>query len=488
MRSVRWLAILCLVGGEACSSIDTSGGGAGGGGVTDGGAGSGADGGIPDAGGTGGPADAGNPGGGGAGGGSPDAGGGGTGGGDGSGGSDGGGGSSGGGGSGGGGGGSGGGGAPDAGPSADDCTGLMPGSMPAAISHVETYSSASDPNFCQLPVGDGTGSVALETLNGGHPTWIVFSSSGQRLGSFNEWHGQAWGDPSGFIAYGGSSTNQTVIVASHDSSGPQTGSTEVTGNGTFAPDPSGGLFAAGRFALGSSAPPANSAPVIFMFNADGTRRYGPVPLGSSAAVFGQGVDLSGRAVVILDGSSQFGAGSIAAIWFDAKGVPLTGVFQILSGFQPGVSTWFETSPLLEGNLALRRMDAPSNAFSEERRTSQWLLVLPSGTARADPAPDWLKQRPDTHLELSRSRQAYAFLPWAADAPACSQRVEVVSPTGRSCGNLEFGVDGNACRTRELRLGIDGTVMQMLPADRERNEPSGSPVYTCTLRYWPAALR
>ena len=365
----------------------------------------------------------------------------------------------------------------------------MPGSMPAAISHVETYSSASDPNFCQLPVGDGTGSVALETLKAGHPAWIVLSSSGQPLGSFDAWRGQAWGDPSGFIAYTGSSGNQTVVVASYDSSGRRTGGTEVTGNGNFAPDPSGGLFAVGRFALGSTAPPPDSPPVVFMFNADATLRYGPVPVGSSAAVFGQGVDLSGRAVVILDGSSQFGAGSIAAIWFDAKGVPATGVFQILSGFQPGISTWFETSPLLDGNhLALRRMDAPSNAFTEERRTSQWLLVLPSGTARADPAPDWLTQRPDTHMELARSKQAYAFLPWAADVPACSQRVEVVSPTGRSCGNFDFGVDANACRTRELRLGVDGTVLQMLPADRERNDPPGSPVHTCTLRYWPAALR
>ena len=38
----------------------------------------------------------------------------------------------------------------------------------------------------------------------------------------------------------------------------------------------------------------------------------------------------------------------------------------------------------------------------------------------------------------------------------------------------------------LRLG--GERRQMLPADREQNDPPGSTVYTCTLRFWPAALR
>jgi hypothetical protein len=136
-------------------------------------------------------------------------------------------------------------------------------------------------------------------------------------------------------------------------------------------------------------------------------------------------------------------------------------------------------------MAVRRVDAGTR-FWEERR-SQWLMVLPSGVARADPAPDWLAQRPDTRMELVRNRRAYAFLPWAAQVGTCNQQVEVASPSGVSCGKLDFAVDGNACRTRELRLGLDGTVIQMLPADRETTRP-GTTVTTCTVRFWPAALR
>jgi hypothetical protein len=90
------------------------------------------------------------------------------------------------------------------------------------------------------------------------------------------------------------------------------------------------------------------------------------------------------------------------------------------------------------------------------------------------------------MELARGRKAYAFLPWERDEAVCHQQIELLAVSGGSCGKLDFPVDGRACHTRELRLGFDGTVLQKLPADREQN-PSGS-VFTCTLWYWPAALR
>lgn len=381
---------------------------------------------------------------------------------------------------------------------ANDCIGLAPPALPGAISFQIRDSIASSPNFCGMPIGDGNGSVALKTFQGSHfgkPQWTILSPSGQQVGSFGFWSGDAWPtrwkaglSPGGFIGYGGSSTQQMVVVESFFESGVPYGAARVNGSAAFAPDPNGGLFAVGRFNTGSgpSLPPPDDK--AEMFGSGAEVRWGPVTLGTDAAVFGLGVDLLGRAVVILDGAAQFGAGSIAAVWFDANGVPATGIFQILSGFQPGPSTWFETSPLIGGGLALRRMDAPSDSMQEERRTSRWLLVLPSGTSSTLPAPAWLAQRPDTDMHLARSGGAYVFLPWATDANVCSQQVEVVSPSGNSCGKLDFPVDGSACRTRELRLGLDGTVMQMLPASREQNEPPGSTVYTCTLRYWPAALR
>lgn len=382
----------------------------------------------------------------------------------------------------------GGGGGADGGTVVSDCAGLAPAAVPAAIVYQATYSASSQPNFCGLPIGDGNGYVALETFNGSHPAYTLLTPAGLPKGGIALWHGEAWPIPSGFIAYSGSSTQQMVGVTAFDDSAQSVGGSSVNGSAIHVPDPNGGLFAVGRFNPGGgpSVPPAH--PVVEMFNADASVRYGPLALGTDATVFGAGVDLLGRTVVIVDGSATFGAGSFAAIWFAANGTPMTGLFQVLSGFVAGPSTWFETSPLLGSGLALRRMDAPSGSSTEERRTSQWLALLPSGQARADAAPGWLSSRPDTNMQFARSRLAYAFSPWAADVPACAQQVEVVSPTGNSCGTQTFPVDASACTTRELRLGLDGTVAQMLPASREQNQPAGSAVYTCTLRYWPGALR
>ncbi|HEY6908425.1 MAG TPA: hypothetical protein VI356_03580 [Myxococcales bacterium] len=377
-------------------------------------------------------------------------------------------------------------GAPDAGGggTASDCNGLAPGALPAMVTHQTTDSTASSPNFCALPIGDGRGDVAFNTRSGGHPSWTILSPAGDTEGRFGFFHGDAFPTPIGFIGFGGSSTQQTDVVAAFDPSGKRTGETGVNGTATYAADPRGGLLAVGHFNPGSapSQPPANAA--IEMFNVDASIRWGPVALGSNAPVFGAGIDLLGHTLVILSG----GPGVVNGIWFDEHGAPMTAFFPLVEGFQPGPSTWFETSPLIGSGLALRRMDAPSPSATEERRTSSWMGVVPSGTPRLDPPPAWLGQRPNTNMQLVRAGGAYAFFPWAADVPSCDQQVEVVSPAGNSCGKLDFPVDANACTTRELRLGLDGTVAQMLPQSREQNTPPGSPVRTCTLRFWPAALR
>ena len=434
-------------GGSGGGSTDAGSGGGSGGGATDAGSGGGSGGGATDAGSGGGATDAGS------GGGSADGGGGG-----------------------------------DGGTVASDCAGLAPSALPTMVAYQKTYSNASQANFCGLPIGDGNGYLALETFNGSHPSYTVLNPAGLVTGGFGFWHGQAWPKPVGFTGYGGSSTQQMVAVENFDESGHTTSSTGVNGSAVFAPEPSGGLFAVGRFNPGgaSSIPPDH--PVVEMFNADASVRYGPIALGTDATVFGAGVDLLGRAVVIVDGSATFGAGSIAAFWFAYDGTPMTGLFQALTGFVAGPSTWFETSALIGNGLALRRMDSTTGSFTEERRTSQWLALLPSGQAHSDPAPGWLTSRPNTNMQFARSRLAYAFSPWAADVSSCAQQVEVVSPAGNSCSTQTFAVDGSACTTRELRLGLDGTVAQMLPASREQNQPAGSTVYTCTLRYWPGALR
>jgi hypothetical protein len=314
-------------------------------------------------------------------------------------------------------------------------------------------------------------------LGGDHPGWRFLSPSGTINGEIGFWRGDLFATLAGFGGYAGDPAHQTVVVETVDDSGKVNGSTRIVGEGAFAPDPDGGLFLVGRVSLTGPTPKNR---VALKMNRTGALRYGPVPFPSNAAIFGQGVDVNGRALVILDG----GPGRIDAVWLDENGKLATPVFNILQGFQPGPSTWFETSTLVAGGLALRRMDAEASTPSAPRRSSQWIAMLPSAQPRMDPVPDWLAQRPDTNMELARGRKAYAFVPWEKDEAVCGQRVEILAVSGAACGKLDFPIDGRPCRTRELRVGSDGTVLQKLPADREQ----GSNVFTCTLRYWPAALK
>jgi hypothetical protein len=119
-------------------------------------------------------------------------------------------------------------------------------------------------------------------------------------------------------------------------------------------------------------------------------------------------------------------------------------------------------------------------------TSEWLVVLQSGSSQPNVAPQWLRSRPDTNLAVVRSGGAYATAPWRADVNPCAQEVEVLSPSGEACGLLTLSIDSGSCRTRDLHIGLDGTLLQMLPYDREQQV--GVSPRTCTLRFWPAALR
>ena len=63
------------------------------------------------------------------------------------------------------------------------------------------------------------------------------------------------------------------------------------------------------------APAGPISHAVAMFNGGGstpTVRWGPKALASSGAVFGVGVDLLERALVITDGAPKSGAGAISA--------------------------------------------------------------------------------------------------------------------------------------------------------------------------------
>ena len=209
--------------------------------------------------------------------------------------------------------------------------------------------------------------------------------------------------------------------------------------------------------------------------------------GGGSGVDGGTADGGGNALVIQDGYARCGA-CIVAQWFERDGAPLTGQFTLLTGFSAGPATWFELAPLIDGGLAVRRMDADRPGQTQGFH-SQWLVTVDSGKDAIQAAPDWMKARPDTNLALARGRTAYAVLPNGGSGQPCSQDVELVSRSGNSCAKwtLELA-SGRTCDTLELRLGLDGTILQRLPFELESDSDGSGRMKSCTLRFWPAALK
>lgn len=261
------------------------------------------------------------------------------------------------------------------------------------------------------------------------------------------------------------------------------------GTHASAADPNGGVFVAGDLSGDMSSPnPQPLQHVAMMFSALDPNcratmscyfRWGPKPLAAAGPVFGAGVDVLGRSLVITGA----GSGNISAQWFDRNGTPLTGEFMLVTGFAPGANTWFETSPLIGGGLVVRRMDFDA----ANGTTAAMLATVDSGAASVHTAPQWMTSRPNTRLQIARGGKAYAVLPYGRPSSSCSERLEMLAPDGASCGARDYPIASGACATKGLTLAVDGTVMQQLPSSMETVN-AGSAVHTCTWRYWTRAAQ
>jgi hypothetical protein len=362
-----------------------------------------------------------------------------------------------------------------------DCEGLLPAALPPVVVHVEPISEASN-EVCGIPLASGDGAVAYRASY--RPGWTFLDASGQVTGRFAFWSGDIFAQAKGFIGYSGSSVLSMVAAAVLDKQGGVAYSPNVLATtGFFAADPNGGLLAVGQLAPGGPEPDASTPLSALMFARDGSIRWGPVALGTSAQIRSVAVDLAGRSLVLFDGARLFGPGSLAGEWFDAAGIG-SEPFVVLDGGADKLG--FALAPLQPDGLALQSLRAPF--VFDETVASEWVSVLPSGKNATAPVPEWLAQRPNTRIAIARGGRGYAVLPNAAHLAKCDQQLELVSLEGSSCGRIDFPLDDFACVSRPLTLGLDGTVMQMLPPAREPFDPVGSAVRDCTLRYWPAALR
>ena len=352
-------------------------------------------------------------------------------------------------------------------PSATSCDGAA-GDASGTLAFLRVVST--DTHFAEVHFVSTTG-AALRQSSVGYPPGLLSQPEG--LAGIQGGVGFNFGPPN------------AVLLPRWDHAGNSVGTpgqvylTHYAG----AADPNGGVLLAGDFAQSYNGPTSHQvnmytgAPQAFGV------KWGPKALASSGTVFGAGVDLLGRSLVITDGSARFGGGAISAQWFDRDGTPLTGEFVLVTGFTPGANTWFEASALVGSGLLVRRIDADSGG----RLHSLALVLVSSGTATVSAAPAWMVSRRDVQFQLARGRRAYATAPYGALGVTCSQRVEVLAPDGTSCGTRDYSMSGATCDTRDLTLGLDGSVIQQLPVSMETTtDTHGS--HTCTYRWWTGAVR
>lgn len=368
---------------------------------------------------------------------------------------------------------------------APHCAGLLPASLPVAIWNSTPLSLAGEgQRACGLPIGNGHGTIALAQKATTRWSWKMIAPSGAAIGRLEFWNGSVIPQASGFIAYAGSSTLAMEVTGIFDDTGRllRWGADGMGNELLAAADPNGGLLVAGQLVLGRPEPTTATPQSAMMFDKDANIRWGPVALNSQAHVWALAVDLSARSLVLLDGTERFGPGSVSGIWFDSTGAVLTPEFLVA---RLTVQTWLQLYPLISGGLVLASV---RQDWLTEAVQSEWIAVLPSGESRVVQVPPWLVMRPNMQLAVAQGGRAYAMLPWGASLEVCDQQVEIVSSAGDSCGRIDLPLDGYRCVSRDIRLGLDGTVMQMLPRSREPFDPPGSGVRDCTVRFWPAALK
>ena len=348
-----------------------------------------------------------------------------------------------------------------------ECDGLMPSQAPDA----KTLTAAGA-SSCGGGLSDGTGNVAVQTGSGpsyaSNPssTWQVFTPDGQALSSFTI-DSQLVPEPEGWHGARQTSTTYPNLGIEHfvfgaDGSVKQRHEFSTTANygitqwGLF-PDPLGGSalvyhymwWDAGTqkvYCLGS-APRIDTAGATR--GTDSTVRF---CRNAGVGVSGAGQD----EMLVLEQASD---GTLRTHWFE-PGAP--------EGMSPGTDpyrlTYYqpELVPLLDGSLVLRE-------------ATQWTRRFGHLADASDAAPGWLQSRPGFRFRNTRGARAYAvFPPAGVSSSDCSQRVEIVAPSGRLCGTVTLSGDGGSCATGGVDQGWDGTVVQ-----QGRNR--------CSWRIWPRLL-
>jgi len=374
----------------------------------------------------------------------------------------------------------GGGGQPDAGGGGgggggqqDECAGLSPPDVQAPSASVGV--SADRHETCQTGSSDGFGVVALivddVNLLPRRSSVFLFDSSGNSRGTYSGLDTilteQLAGfelrnhyPPAGGVGAGAPSSEVVAI----DGTGSVVGSTGTI-DAVFvlvAIDPLGGVVV-------SSVPRDSSPTRAIAAYDDRARLRWRTELPSSDAIVAVGVDRQGNTLALVDGSSRYGSGKLAGIWLDHSG-RAGSVFEAADiGDSPRGALLL--TPRVESGLFLRRSDGAW--------TRQFDAFGPG-----QPPPSWLEARSSTTLHMARGGRAYAVISPPTSGGACQATIEVVTPSGKTCGTVVFPGEQSSFCFVSLTVGYDGTVIEKV---NERSTGAGGG-RVCGFSWWTGFLQ
>lgn len=358
-----------------------------------------------------------------------------------------------------------------------ECAGLAIPPVPAAT-RVQVAKKAAD--VCLRGYADGGGNLALTAEDdtsdpfAAHFAVQLFDPAAHALGTYAGVDMMLDEQATGFLASNAASRFARPYLHSIDSTGRQTHQTVVGGNGpaTLMDDPTGGAVLATQTGDGSGIVVALEA-----YDAQSNLRWRH-NFPQLQVYVAHATDRAGNTLVLvrLAGADT----SVQGQWFDPSGTPAA-VFPAFAANDPRVGTPLSLVPRIGSGFFLQ-----SQTQAAPRQPASWLSQIDALARAFAAAPAWLRAHDFQKIHPARGGTAYAFIDAAGTPADCTQHIEVVATTGRSCGSAAFNAGASgACQTASIDVAYDGTVIQQLAPAAELHV--GRSQTSCTWQWWTGLL-
>jgi len=348
----------------------------------------------------------------------------------------------------------------------DPCAGLGPGSVGDPTASAEIQASE---NLCLTGQSNGDGIVPVGTFSGPMPpsrtAYSFFNPDGSRSGGFVGLDIGVAERASGFMLSRLPQNSSRHEVLAVDDGGNVLASSNSASESyeQMTAHPFGGAV------VEALHPGDASAPLFVVWFDDDVKERWRAQLPNDDPVARIGVDRQGNVLVLTYSGSRYGNDALGAVWIDPSGKPG-------DAFKAGALQF-------SGTLAPR----VGNGFFFQDFNGNWIAQFEPFAGPTAP-PDWLAARPKTTLHMARGGRAYAVIgpsTFTSNAASCSTSVEVVAPSGKSCGTAVFGSESSArgngtseCSS-SVTVGYDGTAIQHATS---RN------LGTCNWKWWTGFFR